>query len=1323
MKTAMVLLVVLALVLTLTAPALATKGGSAAPPQVMQRDMLLESIPLQGETAPAPVRIHMDVPPPPIAPGTYTIGAGGDYATLSAAVASLNLNGVAGGGDVIFLFIDPAYTDTGVTIGRYLNQSGTNPVIFRPASGVTPTIRFTGGTSASNAFCVRLDSAAGVVWDGSNAAGSDRSLTIEADTVGTVNRNGFLLQRGTSWITLKNMVVKSNRRAAGNGADPIRITNVVTPVAGAPNHDVTVDNCWVLRGASGLTAIGANTGMLDFNITFTNNLIGGAGGPLLDNLIGSAGAISLQRVQDVTIDRNEIYGSKRAGGSSYGLLILGAGNRVTFTRNRVHDIWVLSGGGAVRMIGVQGQEAVAPAVRTRLTVANNFFYDSHNIGAGSGGRSIENIVYFATGGTPGSDGSAIELVNNTFWYQTTLAEATSGTIFFFDGNAFGGNPAGSPDSLLIQNNISASDRDTLFTRTFLIFEPSVAANFTWLSNNNVYHQTDIGAFGQYPTPWPLGASSVNPTFADWQTISGNDLNSAVGNPEFVSATDPHISTALGVVSPADSLATPFPGILQDIDGDPRDPAAPDAGADEFTVTRFTLDLAAVSVDYPTPTLIIAAGAPFTPTATFRNPGSVSHAAAPVKMDITDLADSVVYTGTATIAIGGYGNTAQATFTPAATLPAGSYTMTATALLPGDLNAGNDAVSSALFVQASVSTLPYSEGFEGGPAGWITTTPGAVNDWVIGTPAKIQISGARTGTMAWVTKVAGNYNDNQESYVNAPILNLTTFSGTLLVQFASNFKTESTFDGGDLEMSLDGGVTWRKVDSTLGTGGNFDTPGSSAWYNESVPDGNISAPYWGGGEGGGVSSAGYSTASAGWVTSATALSGLSGMADVRFRWHFSADGGTNSEGWAIDDVVIRALDSNDVALASVGIPGYVGGPVPDLAGISEPNTNGRNGRARTGTKSGVSLGAFLTAAPITFNAVVRNAGLNAQTAFTVGWEIDATPETPVANSGPLAFGGVQTLPLTWAVPTIGIHALRAYTQLASDSNPANDSASFDFEVLAPNVVFYEGFNGAAFPPAGWDTVNNDGNTGSLRNWYRSAGYPYEGAYGARGNYNTANASKLIDDWLITPNTGNALSPTIVSDSLTFYLTGQGPTYPDSLMILVSTSTANPDSFSLVLDYVLAPPDDYHRFTYPLPNAPNRYIAFRYLIYDGGPAGTSSDNIYLDNVRITRYDSTGTGVGDPTGPVAGLIPKVFALSQNYPNPFNPMTTIKYDLPKDARVTLTIYDLLGRRVATLVDEEQRAGYRSVAWNGANVASGVYLYRIQAGEFTQTRRMLLLK
>jgi hypothetical protein len=274
-----------------------------------------------------------------------------------------------------------------------------------------------------------------------------------------------------------------------------------------------------------------------------------------------------------------------------------------------------------------------------------------------------------------------------------------------------------------------------------------------------------------------------------------------------------------------------------------------------------------------------------------------------------------------------------------------------------------------------------------------------------------------------------------------------------------------------------------------------------------------------------------------------------------------------------------------------------------------------------------------------------------------------------------------------------------------------------------VVFYEGFNGAAFPPAGWDTVNNDGNTGSLRNWYRSAGYPYEGAYGARGNYNTANASKLIDDWLITPNTGNALSPTIVSDSLTFYLTGQGPTYPDSLMILVSTSTANPDSFSLVLDYVLAPPDDYHRFTYPLPNAPNRYIAFRYLIYDGGPAGTSSDNIYLDNVRITRYDSTGTGVGDPTGPVAGLIPKVFALSQNYPNPFNPMTTIKYDLPKDARVTLTIYDLLGRRVATLVDEEQRAGYRSVAWNGANVASGVYLYRIQAGEFTQTRRMLLLK
>jgi len=95
---------------------------------------------------------------------------------------------------------------------------------------------------------------------------------------------------------------------------------------------------------------------------------------------------------------------------------------------------------------------------------------------------------------------------------------------------------------------------------------------------------------------------------------------------------------------------------------------------------------------------------------------------------------------------------------------------------------------------------------------------------------------------------------------------------------------------------------------------------------------------------------------------------------------------------------------------------------------------------------------------------------------------------------------------------------------------------------------------------------------------------------------------------------------------------------------------------------------------------------------------------------------------------VIPRTFSLHQNYPNPFNPITTLRYGLPEQAQVILTIYDLMGREVTQLVNTTQEAGFRSVQWDatdsfGKPVSAGVYLYQIQAGEFVQTRKMVLLK
>ena len=88
-----------------------------------------------------------------------------------------------------------------------------------------------------------------------------------------------------------------------------------------------------------------------------------------------------------------------------------------------------------------------------------------------------------------------------------------------------------------------------------------------------------------------------------------------------------------------------------------------------------------------------------------------------------------------------------------------------------------------------------------------------------------------------------------------------------------------------------------------------------------------------------------------------------------------------------------------------------------------------------------------------------------------------------------------------------------------------------------------------------------------------------------------------------------------------------------------------------------------------------------------------------------------------------PRDSALHRKYTKPFNPSTTIKYELPEASHVTLTVYDLLGREVATLVSGVEELGYKSVEWNASGVSSGVYFYRLTAGNFEQTRSMKVVK
>jgi len=90
---------------------------------------------------------------------------------------------------------------------------------------------------------------------------------------------------------------------------------------------------------------------------------------------------------------------------------------------------------------------------------------------------------------------------------------------------------------------------------------------------------------------------------------------------------------------------------------------------------------------------------------------------------------------------------------------------------------------------------------------------------------------------------------------------------------------------------------------------------------------------------------------------------------------------------------------------------------------------------------------------------------------------------------------------------------------------------------------------------------------------------------------------------------------------------------------------------------------------------------------------------------------------------LIPDKYLLYQNYPNPFNPSTTIKFALPQDSKVNLTVFNILGERVVQLTDQEMKAGYHQIKFDASTFASGVYLYRIKAGDFVDVKKMMMIK
>jgi hypothetical protein len=165
-------------------------------------------------------------------------------------------------------------------------------------------------------------------------------------------------------------------------------------------------------------------------------------------------------------------------------------------------------------------------------------------------------------------------------------------------------------------------------------------------------------------------------------------------------------------------------------------------------------------------------------------------------------------------------------------------------------------------------------------------------------------------------------------------------------------------------------------------------------------------------------------------------------------------------------------------------------------------------------------------------------------------------------------------------------------------------------------------------------------------------------------------------------------------------------------------------------------------------PEKYITFKYdssgveqwvATYNGHGAPSAMAVNDQGNIYVAGSTNTGGGYHYPTWSVFTTIkysqtttgleqeilsaPVKYKLKQNHPNPFNPSTKIKFTLPKSEHAKIEVYNIIGQKIQTLLNKSMPAGYHEVEFNGLNLSSGVYLYRIEAGEWQDVKKMILLK
>ncbi len=267
-----------------------------------------------------------------------------------------------------------------------------------------------------------------------------------------------------------------------------------------------------------------------------------------------------------------------------------------------------------------------------------------------------------------------------------------------------------------------------------------------------------------------------------------------------------------------------------------------------------------------------------------------------------------------------GSSINYSFTGTANLGAvGAYNVAAYTIVNRDSISDNDTTYKTVTSFPVVNTFPYVEDFEGGAADWAAGGNSTV-DWALGTPNKLTIIGAASGSNAWVTADTGqtSYEANADTWVESPCYDLTSMTNPWV---ASNvwWNSEFSWDGVALESSTDGGNTWVEI-------GLFGDPYN--WYTDNTVQGLTNAGGSGNGWSGRTSS---SNGSNGYVFAKHNLAALAGLPNIRFRMHFGSDGSVQDDGFAFDDFIVANGPQVDLGNDTVICVNYLLDPALPAAG--------------------------------------------------------------------------------------------------------------------------------------------------------------------------------------------------------------------------------------------------------------------------------------------------------------------------------------------------------------------------------------------------------